>query len=152
MNEIFGEENFRNEIVIAKSPKITEEITRYHSEHDEIFLYSKRDKMLFEPVKALREERKWRLMHLPGIRWSPISEKYAKLFSSENIKKKNEKFYTRARIILGKELLPPSGRHWALSQETIFELEKKGLIRINDKGEPETLEPESKKLTDMPTN
>jgi hypothetical protein len=56
--------------------------------------------------------------------------------------------YTKARIILGKELLPPNCRYWALSQETIANLEKENKIRLNDKDEPETQESEWQRLTD----
>lgn len=44
--------------------------------------------------------------------------------------------------------MPPEGRHWALSQDAIFELEKEGKIKLSDKGEPLTEESEDQKLTD----
>jgi len=147
MDEIF-DGNYKNEIVLSKSAKLTEKINKYHSAHDSLFFFTKSDNYDFEPATRKREEPKWRGMHLPGIRWSPIPKEYVKLFSEENIKEKNGKFVTRARIILGKELLPPEGRHWALSQESIFELEKEGKIKLNDKGEPQTEEAETQKLTD----
>jgi adenine-specific DNA-methyltransferase len=87
-------------------------------------------------------------MHLPGIRWSPIPDKYLSLFSTKNLIQKNGKYYSRARIILGKEILPPDGRHWALSQESIFELEKSKKIKLGKNGEPQTEESEMQKLTD----
>jgi len=148
MNEIFGEENFRNEIILSKSAKVTEQINRYHSAHDSLFFYTKTNDYLFRTATKERTGPKWRGMHLPGVRWSPIPTEYIKLFSKENLKKKNGKTTTRARIILGKEMLPPEGRHWALSQESIFELEKEGKIKLNDRGEPITQESEVQKLTD----
>lgn len=148
MNDIFGEENFRNEIILSKSAKLTEQINHYHSGHDSLYFYTKSPDFYFKTATKKREEPKWREMHLPGIGWSPITEEQAKLFSKENIKRKNGKFVTRARIILGKELLPPEGRHWALSQDSIFQLEKEGKIKINEKGKPITQESDEQKLTD----
>jgi len=148
MNEIFGEENFRNEIVINRSFRPTEEINRYHTAHDNLYLFSISDKYFFKSAVKQRENPKWRPMHLPGIRWTPVEKEYIKLFSKENLKEKNGKFVTRARIILGRELLPPEGRHWALNQRAIFELEKLGGIKLNENGEPLALEAEFQKLTD----
>ena len=147
MNDIF-DGNYKNEIVLSKSAKLTEKINKYHSAHDSLFFFTKSDDYNFEPATRKREEPKWRSMHLPGIRWSPIPNEYVKLFSKENIKEKNGKYVTRARIILGKEMLPPEGRHWALSQESIFELEKESKIKLSNKGEPQTEEAETQKLTD----
>jgi len=146
MNEVLG--YYRNEIILSKSAKVTEQINRYHSAHDSLFFYTKTDNYLFRTATKERPEPKWRGMHLPGVRWSPISTEYVKLFSKENLKEKNGKIATRARIILGKEMLPPEGRHWALSQEAIFELEKDGKIKLSDRGEPITQESDVQKLTD----
>ena len=147
MDNIFNY-NYKNEVILSKSAKLTEKINKYHSGHDSLFFYTKSDRYSFEPATRKRTDAKWRGMHLPGIRWSPINNEYLKLFSKDNIKDKNGKFVTRARIILGKELLPPEGRHWALSQESIFEAEKEGKIKLNEKGEPQTEEAENQKLTD----
>ncbi len=146
--DIIFDKNYRNEIVLSKSAKLTEKINKYHSAHDSLYFFTKSDNYDFEPANKRRDEPKWRGMHLPGIRWSPIPYEFVKFFSKENLKEKNGKFVTRARIILGKELLPPEGRHWALNQESIFELEKEGKIKLNEKGEPQTEEAETQKLTD----
>ena len=146
LNNIFGEDNFVNEIIVSKSAKLTETIKKYHSGNDTLFFFSKSENYIFNVQGIERAERKWRPMHLPGERWSPIPNEYIKLFSKENLVFKNNKWTSKARIILGKEYLPPSGRHWALSQETIFDLEKKGGIKLID-GVPKTLEGSIKKLT-----
>ncbi|WP_408941405.1 DNA methyltransferase [Helicobacter sp. MIT 01-3238] len=124
LNNIFGDDNFINEIVVSKSAKLTETIKKYHSGSDSLFFFGKTNDCIFNVQGIQREERKWRDMHLPGERWSPIPNDYIHLFSQDNLVIKNGKYTSKARIILGKELLPPNGRHWALSQETIFELEK----------------------------
>ncbi|OEG70331.1 hypothetical protein ATZ36_04810 [Candidatus Endomicrobiellum trichonymphae] len=139
---------YTNEIIISKSAKLTEQINKYHSGHDTLYFYTKTEKYDFETVKRKRNEPKWRAMHLPGTRYSLIPERFIKLFSKNNVVEKKENFYTKARIILGRELLPPNGRHWALSQETIVSLEKENKIKLNDKDEPQTQESEWQRLTD----
>lgn len=146
LNNIFGEDNFINEIVISKSAKLTETIKKYHSGSDSLFFFGKTDSYIFNVQGIQRKERQWRDMHLPGERLSPILNDYIHLFSKDNLVVKNAKYTSKARIILGKELLPPNGRHWALSQETIFALEKQGGIRLVY-GNPKTQESDIKKLT-----
>lgn len=140
--------NYQNEIIVSKSAKLTEEINKYHSGHDTLFLYTKSDSFAFSTATKKRNNPQWRPMHLPGIRWSPLPSEYIELFSKSNLKETNGKVTTRARVILGKELLPPEGRHWALSQESIFELEKENKIKWNGNGEPQTKEGDTQKLTD----
>ena len=146
LSHTFGEGNLKNEIILSKSAKVTEKIRRYHSSHDSLFFAVKSETYDFEPATKKRENSQWRPMHLPGVRWSPARE-YVDLFSEKNIKEKRGQFSTRARIILGKEMLPPEGRHWALSQEAIFDLEKTGGIKF-DNGQPKTMESAFQKLTD----
>lgn len=152
MDEVFGKNNFKNQIIVNKSGRPTEKIKQFHSGHDFLLFYTKSDNYYFYNYEIEKESQGWQPMHLPGIRWSPIEEKYIKLFSKKNIKGKNGKFVTRARIILGKEFLPPEGRHWALSQKTVFDLEKENKIRINKNGNPESLESPTKKINDIWTD
>lgn len=149
LDEIFGKENFKNEIIINRTGRPTESIKSYHTTHDTIYFYSKSGEYLFNNAVILRDNPKWRPMHLPGIRFTKIPSKYHHLFSKENLIEKNGKIVSRARIILGKELLPPNGRHWALNQDAIFEAEKGNKIRLNKKnGNPEAIEGDFKKLGD----
>lgn len=148
LNKVFGEDNFRNEIIVAKSAKITEKLSKYHNDHDTLYFYSKNSIYKFNAVTIKRDKVGWQPMHLPGIRWSPISEDLVSLYSKENVKFENGKYKTIARIILGNEYLPPIGRHWALSQETIFEREKLGTIRIGENGNPESKQEPEIRLTD----
>jgi len=148
LNYKFSDENYRNEIIVAKSSKITEKLSKYHNDHDTLFFYSKNNKYKFEAVRIKRDKVGWQPMHLPGIRWSPIDEETAKLCSKENVKIDNGKYKSIARIILGNEYIPPQGRHWALSQDTIFEREKLGTIRIGENGQPESKQEPDIRLTD----
>ncbi|HCC69210.1 MAG TPA: site-specific DNA-methyltransferase, partial [Nitrospiraceae bacterium] len=148
MNEIFGEENFRNEIVINRSFRPTEEINRYHTAHDSLYFFTRSERYFFKGGVKLRESPKWRPMHLPGIRWSPIEPEYVNLFSPENLQERHGKIVSRARVIMGKEILPPEGRHWALSQRAIFEFQKQGKIKLDEKGNPLALESGFQKIAD----
>lgn len=114
MNEIFGEENFTNEIQINRS-KIAREgesLDRFATATDSIFYYRKYyGKHLFYPIFKVRgRESNWIQMH------SPYQYK-------TNVE----------RVILGRKLAPPKGRHWSFTQEKITRLEKEGRIRINEK-------------------
>jgi site-specific DNA-methyltransferase (adenine-specific)/adenine-specific DNA-methyltransferase len=152
MDEVFGKNNFKNQIIVNKSGRPTEKIRQFHSGHDFLLFYTKTDDYYFHSYEIEKETQGWRPMHLPGIRWSPIEDKYIKMYSKKYIEEKNGKFVTRARIILGKEFLPPDGRHWALSQKTVFDLEKEGKIRFNKNGNPESLESPTKKINDIWTD
>jgi adenine specific DNA methylase Mod len=146
MNEIFGEENFRNEIVVKRGEVPKGEVNKLLTGTDYLQYYSKTEKNIFNTPKIQREERKWLPMHLPGERTT---------------------YELQFREIFGKKLLPPKGRHWALSQEQIEKLTSEGRIRINEqkeyidtqgnlvKGMPEILQSEEVKLnsnwTDIPS-
>lgn len=56
MDEIFGEDNFRNEIVWHYYNKMQGNVNRFASNHDTIYLYSKSDNYVFSPIKEKREE------------------------------------------------------------------------------------------------
>jgi adenine specific DNA methylase Mod len=112
MNEIFGEENFTNEIQVKRSriAREGESLNRFATATDSLFYYRKAlGKHLFNPVFRARDgEPKWIPMHSPYQYKTDIE-----------------------RIILGRKLAPPKGRHWSFTQEKINRLEKEGRIRIN---------------------
>ena len=56
MDEIFGEENFRNEIVWHYYNKMQGNVNRFASNHDSIYFYSKSDKYEFTPIKEKRDQ------------------------------------------------------------------------------------------------
>jgi DNA modification methylase len=148
LDEIFNKNNFKNEIVINRSSRPTEIIRQYHTAHDVLFFYSKSLNYYFKNFEKTREIIKWRAMHLPGIRWTTVPNEYLPLYSKDNLVEKGEKYVTRARVILGKELLPPNDRHWAINQEDIFKLEKEGKIKLNKKNNPLAIESNYIKIAD----
>lgn len=56
MDEIFGERNFRNEIVWHYYNKMQGNVKRFASNHDVIFWYSKTSTFNFSPLKELRSD------------------------------------------------------------------------------------------------
>jgi len=109
MNEIFGEENFRNEIGINRTKKIFTGVKGYNVATDNLFFYTKKEDFKFcAQYKQRGQEQKWLNMHSPGERRPP------------------------ERIIFGKLLYPPKGRHWTFIQETIDKMIEEGRIRIKE--------------------
>ncbi len=149
MNDIFGKENFRNEIVINKSVRMKTEGNKFPSWHDIIFWYSNNsEKVYFRHITETRRKKEWRSIDMEGEKWDVIPQDMIKLFSLKNIKHdENGHPISRARIILGKEILPRDGRRFP-SQEIINEWEKQGKIRFSKTGNPQMLKPEEIYLTD----
>lgn len=147
MDEVFGKNNFRNEIIVNKSGRPTEAIGQYHSSSDFLLFYSKTQNCYFKNFEIPRVNPQWRAMHLPGVRWTKIDKRYLHLYKND-IVERNDEFYTRARIFFGKEMLPPEGRHWAINQENIVKLGKEGRIKLNEKGNPISVESDTQKIHD----
>ncbi len=110
MNEIFGEENFRNEIIIKKG-KRTESKERNKFENDTEYLsfYAKNKEKayLLIPLKEKDPEKlEWTTMFFPEERGDPY------------------------RIFFGIKIKAPQNTHWQFSQERIDEEIQKGNIRI----------------------
>ena len=56
MDEVFGEDNFVNEIVWHYYNKMQGNVNRFASNHDVIFFYRKTEQYFYEPVKEKREK------------------------------------------------------------------------------------------------
>ncbi|MDD5689544.1 MAG: site-specific DNA-methyltransferase [Caldisericia bacterium] len=115
-DEIFGKDNFRNEIVINRINKKGFNANRYPIATDSLYWYSKGSNYIFYPVRNPRKDSK---------------EKWHAMDSMTKGRKTGE-----AKIILGEKRNPPTGRAWTFSQQRIYELEKKGLIKLNSRGTP----------------
>ena len=109
MNEIFGEENFRNEIVVRRVSKQDPKALKFNTATDSLYFYSKSDfkfKPLFKNLKKVKGER-WHAMDSQGE--------------------------GKALSIFGYLLEPPKGRHWTYGQEIIKKMEQEGRIRLKCK-------------------
>ncbi len=115
MDEIFGKENFRNEIVVSRIKKSDKNAKRFNYATDSIYLYNKSSNFIFNSIMKKLEEKKegyYHALDAPG--------------------------QGEARIFFGKKINPPSGRHWAWTQERIDEAINKEILRLNPKsGRPE---------------
>ncbi len=149
LNKIFGEKNFRNEIIINKSIRIKTKGNKFPTWHDSFYFYSKNiDDSFFNHITVKREKEEWRSMDTEGESWEIIPKNMLNLFSKQNIKIDNHgNDITRAKIILGKEILPREGRRLP-SQKIILDLEKKNRIKLNGNNNPQMLKPNEVYLTD----
>jgi len=113
MNEIYGEENYRNTFVVSRVKKNIQErekVKAVNFGYDVILFYGKSEKCLVEPpMKFQKKDERWHAFDAPGIRPTMEYE------------------------IFGKH--PPKGRHWMYSKENSQEMIKKGELRKNPKTE-----------------
>jgi adenine specific DNA methylase Mod len=110
MNEIFGEENFRNEIVVKRIKKQTfEEPKTFTVDYDNLYFYSKlsESKVILNPPKIEKERNEEELWH------------------SADTQGKYE-----PKIFFDKLLYPPTKRRGWFSQEKINELISKKELRL----------------------
>jgi adenine specific DNA methylase Mod len=106
MNNIFGEENFRNELIINRTLAKQQVEKQFVQRTDSLFFYSKTENLMLEKIERDRPPEWHSLLHFPRANETP-------------------------RKILEKDFYPPKNRRWALSQERINKFEKAGKIRIN---------------------
>jgi adenine-specific DNA-methyltransferase len=110
MNEIFGEENFRNEIVVNRVSKQDPKVKRFNTATDSLFFYAKTENAYFKPIfikLEVKKSERWHSMDSQG-QGQPL-------------------------YIFGFLFEPPEGRHWTFSQERIKQMELEGRIRIKCK-------------------
>ncbi|MEM2956561.1 MAG: site-specific DNA-methyltransferase, partial [Candidatus Pacearchaeota archaeon] len=122
MDEIFGKENFRNEIVVNRVKKGYTGGNQFNTATDSLFFYSFGGTFNnFLKKLEIKLEERWHTMASGGD-GGP------------------KKFF-------GKEIYPPKGYHWQFSQEKIDKMIKEGKIRLNPKTKmPEYLLPATEYL------
>jgi len=116
MDEVFGKNNFRNEIVINRFKRQLRNLNQFNHATDVLYFYSKSEDYDFNEITRSRicsfcgaqTQPEWRGMHSPGLRQPP------------------------ERTICGKVFYPPRGRHWSYKQEKIDALYDEGRIRIDE--------------------
>jgi len=127
LDEVFGKENFRNDIVINRFKKKSDTFTTVT---ESVYFYSKTENFSFNKVPRpkictfckQKVEPKWHTMSSPGE--------------------------GHPAMILGKKRYPPKGRHWTYSQENIYKMEKESRIRINE--DLVYIDTQGKKVKGMP--
>jgi adenine-specific DNA-methyltransferase len=111
MNEIFGKENFRNEIDIKRNQSLpkTGDVNLVE-ETENLFVFSKSEKFHFLNQLVERDEAEWVEL---GTRPSDAE-------------------INPPRVIEGKEFYPPKYRRWAYSQENLDEMYTKGRLKVEN--------------------
>jgi hypothetical protein len=112
MNEIFGEDNFRNEIVVKRTTGLPKrELLNMEVETEYLIYYAKNtEKLLFNQLWEDREPQ-----------WMPVMIKY------------NRGGPTGKPIVIeGKIYNPPEGYSWAIGGEVAERLYKEGRLKIID--------------------
>lgn len=109
LDEVFGKENFRNDVVVNRTKTLKGESGRFHTATDSIFFYAF-DGHLFNGFRKEKKNPQWVRMHLPGV-----------------VQTNPE------RIFFDKKLKPPNGRKWVLSQGAIEDAMSKGLIKWDER-------------------
>jgi adenine specific DNA methylase Mod/very-short-patch-repair endonuclease len=115
MNEVFGDENFRNEIQVNRFQKSSNGFT---NTTESLFLYSLTDKVKMNTMKKPRVCTYCKQPVTPRWTWAHSAGEG-----------KDGRFF----VVEGKRmfLYPPKGRHWTNSQQEIDRLQAEGRIRIN---------------------
>jgi len=110
MNEIFGGENFRNELEISRISRISKQdpkVKKFNTSTDSLFFYSKKENLSFRPLfKKLSKAKtaRWHAMDSQG-QGQPL-------------------------YIFGYLFEPPKRRHWTYGQDNIKIMEQEKRIRI----------------------
>ena len=128
MDEVFGAENFRNDITRIKcNPKNFDRIG-YGNIKDLILLYTKTQNPIWnEPRKKYSEKDLENLF--------PKKDKQGRRFTTVPIHAPGETENGKSNQPF-KGMLPPAGRHWRTDVETLEEWDSKGLIEWSSKGNP----------------
>jgi DNA modification methylase len=126
LDEVFGSDNFRNEIIWLRTRAQHTDSKSFGNVHDTIFYYTKSDNYNYSPQyvdhkpeylarfnKIDEAGRKYMLIPAHGAGSGP-----ARIFGDRGA------------------ITPPKGRHWAYSQERIEELIENNMIEFTSNGTP----------------
>ena len=128
MDEVFGTENFRNDITRIKcNPKNFDRIG-YGNIKDLILFYSKTASPIWnEPRKAYSDKDLEKLF--------PKKDKNGRQYTTVPIHAPGETENGKSNQPF-KGILPPAGRHWRTDVETLEQWDKEGLIEWSSTGNP----------------
>jgi adenine-specific DNA-methyltransferase len=145
MDEIFGIENFRNDITRIKCNPKNFSRKAYGNMKDLILFYSKSDNLIWnEPKTAYTEEDKLKLF--------PKIEKNGRRYTTIPLHAPGETQNGKTSKPF-KGIFPPAGRHWRSNVEVLEQLDNDGLLEWSDKGNPRKKiyfdEQEGKRIQDI---
>ncbi|MCL1929397.1 MAG: site-specific DNA-methyltransferase [Treponema sp.] len=145
MDEIFGIDNFRNDITRVKCNPKNFSRKAYGNIKDMILFYSKTKNVIWnDPKLPFSEYDKEKLFKK--------TDKYGRAYTTIPLHAPGET-KNGATSGLFKGLKPPKGRHWRCAPEELEELDKAGLIEWSSKGNPRKIiyadEKDGKKMQDI---
>lgn len=111
MDQIFGPENFKNEVIIRRSGIQKQAKNKLLVATDSLFYYSKTEEGKPKDIYEHRETNWLSFVHYPGVRKS-----------------------NKNRLVFDYVLEPPQGRHWGLKQELIDKWVTKRWVRFRCRG------------------
>ena len=124
LDEVFGKNNFRNEIIINKANKQGAIDKRFNPATEFLFLYSLVSDSKIQPLFKSREnDIKWLDMHSP-----------------------KENTYSHTITYKSKNFIAPQGRHWTFSQIRLNELASEKRIKIVKKNYTDVYGKEQKEI------
>jgi adenine specific DNA methylase Mod len=127
LDEIFGKENFVNEIVWKKLATPKAQSNGFGNIHDFLFLYAKTKKtMLFNEIKIAHDEEYISSMYRH-------KDDKGRIYRLSDFTQKGQ---GQARKFGDKLISPPTGKHWIWSQEKIDEAMMNGDIVFSKNGIP----------------
>lgn len=112
LDQIFGEDRFRNEISLKRTRTIKGEYGRFHHASDNLYFYANGAEKFHGFRKELqKKDQKWVRMHMVGER-------------------KDKSLLTVS--VLDKRFTAPPGRRWMLSQRGFDDAVAQGLVKIDE--------------------
>ena len=127
LDEIFGKNNFVNEIIWQKVRSSKGQAKSFGNVHDTIFTYSKSEKYLFNKLYTEHDEARL------NTHYNNIETETGRRYQLADFTQKGQ---GEPRRFGDNVLTPPAGKHWIWSQERIDEGMKNGLIVFTSSGKP----------------
>jgi len=128
LDEIFGSERFKNEVIWQKIRSSKAQSTKFGNVQDSIFFYTKSDDSIFNTIRMPHSE------EYIKSHYRYIDTKTEKKYRLDNFTQAGQgpprTFGDRG------ELAPPPGKHWIWAQERINEGMRQGLIVFSKDGMP----------------
>lgn len=139
MDEVFGANNFRNEIIWQKTLSRKAQSSQFGNMHDTILFYSKSSNTTFNVIFEARDK------ETTEKRFPYIDEKTGRRYVLDNFTQAGQgqpRYFGEKYGVLA----PPAGKHWIWSQERIDDGLKNGLIRFTSGNMPRLVRYETEGL------
>jgi DNA modification methylase len=129
LDEVFGIDNYQNEIIWQKIRTTKAQTKAFGNVHDLIFSYTRSGSSYFKTI--------YKDFNSNYIKSHYKKDENGRLFRTVSMLQRGS---GEARRFGDKLLTPPSDMHWIWSQERIDEAMKNGLIRFTSNGRPEKVQ------------